>query len=382
MPKAKMKKVVIPKFSSEAQEAAWWDTHRSEIEAEIRQRMKQKQPLTLGKLMQGERPSQPITLRIPTEDLEIARRLAARKGLGYQTYIKMLLRDALLENADDELPNEIHRVTARSRPQAQFETIHESSREVRFQSYNPYESAYPGLRVVSRETLHLIKMLRTQGYSVVVEPDDGTRLHYSVEKGVREILADPIYALVIQIPLSLMLSIIANWLCQLKRPSKPDDVSLILEFDEDGNKVRYSESGRPVSDERFKSVLSVLEARKRRFEESRKLVPPDPEYFIPVHLEHTEKVVGWSKGFILNDQNRSIEIDTIKICDDETRERIQRGELKGLSHAGIVSSATCLVCGNQYVECNHVAGNKYTILPAEISIVRDPIQPLARIKIV
>jgi len=39
-----MKKVVIPKFSSEAKEAAWWDAHRSEIEAEIRQRMKQKQP--------------------------------------------------------------------------------------------------------------------------------------------------------------------------------------------------------------------------------------------------------------------------------------------------------------------------------------------------
>ena len=34
MAKAKMKKVVIPKFSTEAQEAAWWDRHRSEIEAE------------------------------------------------------------------------------------------------------------------------------------------------------------------------------------------------------------------------------------------------------------------------------------------------------------------------------------------------------------
>jgi predicted DNA binding CopG/RHH family protein len=95
MAKAKMKQVVIPKFSSESQEAAWWDAHRSEIEAEIRQRMKQKKPLTLGNLLQGAKPSQPITLRIPKEDLETARRLAARKGLGYQTYIKMLLREAL-----------------------------------------------------------------------------------------------------------------------------------------------------------------------------------------------------------------------------------------------------------------------------------------------
>jgi predicted DNA binding CopG/RHH family protein len=95
MAKAKMKQVVIPKFRSEAEEAAWWDAHRSEIEAEIRQRMKQKKPLTLGALLQGAKPSQPVTLRIPKEDLETARRLAARKGLGYQTYIKMLLRDAL-----------------------------------------------------------------------------------------------------------------------------------------------------------------------------------------------------------------------------------------------------------------------------------------------
>jgi hypothetical protein len=42
--KMKMKQVVIPKFSSEAKEAAWWDAHRSEIEAEIRQRVKQKRP--------------------------------------------------------------------------------------------------------------------------------------------------------------------------------------------------------------------------------------------------------------------------------------------------------------------------------------------------
>jgi predicted DNA binding CopG/RHH family protein len=97
MAKAKMKPAVIPKFSTEAEEAAWWDTHRSEIEAEIRQRMKQKRPLALGNLLRGEKASQPVTLRIATRDLETARRLAARKGVGYQTYIKMLLREALAE---------------------------------------------------------------------------------------------------------------------------------------------------------------------------------------------------------------------------------------------------------------------------------------------
>ena len=78
MAKAKMKQVVIPKFSSEAEEAAWWDRHRSEVEIEIRRRMKQKRPLTLSNLQRAKL-SQPITLRIPNEDLEMARRLAARR---------------------------------------------------------------------------------------------------------------------------------------------------------------------------------------------------------------------------------------------------------------------------------------------------------------
>jgi len=103
MPKAKMKRAVIPKFSSESEEAAWWDAHRSEIEAEIRQRMKQKRPLTLDSLLQGEKASQPVTLRIATKDLETARRLAAQKGVGYQTYIKMLLREALAKNPAEQM---------------------------------------------------------------------------------------------------------------------------------------------------------------------------------------------------------------------------------------------------------------------------------------
>jgi predicted DNA binding CopG/RHH family protein len=99
MTKPKLKRMVIPRFSSESEEAGWWDTHRTEIEAEIRRRIKQKRPLTLQGLLRREKPSQPVTLRIATKDLETARRLAARKGIGYQTYIKMLLREALAEDA-------------------------------------------------------------------------------------------------------------------------------------------------------------------------------------------------------------------------------------------------------------------------------------------
>src|ERR1700691_328533 len=373
MAKAKMKSAVIPKFSSEAKEAAWWDAHRSEIEADIRQRMRQKRTLTLRSLLEGGRPSQPITLRIPREDLETARRLAAQQGLGYQTYIKMLLRGALARDAGDELLEGIHCIPEGSFQQPrEFKKTGESSQEVRFQSYNPYEAIYPRTRVVSREALHLIKTLRALGYAVVVEPDDGTKLDYLVEKGFRELVSDPVYAFVIGIPTGLVLNLIANWVSQLKRRPNRDDVNLVVEFDEDGNKVRFNESGRPVSNEKFRSILEALETRKRRFEESRKLVAPDPEYFFPIHLEHTGKVVGWAKGLVFDDREKSIGLGAIRIFDDETLRRIQSGELNGFSHAGIVSGATCAVCGKEYVDCNHIGGVRYTLLPAEISIVKDP----------
>jgi predicted DNA binding CopG/RHH family protein len=99
MARSKLKRAVIPRFSNDAEEAGWWDAHRTEIEAEIRRRIKQKRPLTLEGLLRKEEPSQPITLRIATKDLDTARRLAARKGIGYQTYIKMLLREALAADA-------------------------------------------------------------------------------------------------------------------------------------------------------------------------------------------------------------------------------------------------------------------------------------------
>ena len=98
MAKAKTKLAVIPKFSNETEEAAWWDAHRSDVEMEIRHRIKQKRPLTLNSLLHRPKPTEPITLRISRDDLAAARRLAAQKGLGYQSYIKMLLREALDRN--------------------------------------------------------------------------------------------------------------------------------------------------------------------------------------------------------------------------------------------------------------------------------------------
>jgi predicted DNA binding CopG/RHH family protein len=102
-----MKQVVVPKFSSETEEAAWWDAHRPVIEAEIRNRLKKKKPLTLDSLLRGAKPSRPVTLRFSQEDLETARRLAERRGMRYQTYIKTLLRNALGEDSAEGVVNDL-----------------------------------------------------------------------------------------------------------------------------------------------------------------------------------------------------------------------------------------------------------------------------------
>jgi predicted DNA binding CopG/RHH family protein len=43
--------------------------------------------------------TRPVTLRLAATDIEAARALAAQKGIGYQTYVKMLLHEALRREA-------------------------------------------------------------------------------------------------------------------------------------------------------------------------------------------------------------------------------------------------------------------------------------------
>ncbi len=47
------------------------------------------------RLVREARLSKNITIRMPLADLERARRLLEKKGLGYQTFMKMLLHEAL-----------------------------------------------------------------------------------------------------------------------------------------------------------------------------------------------------------------------------------------------------------------------------------------------
>ncbi len=99
----KKKPIVMPKFASEAQEADWW------AGPEGRRFVKQKAAGTTkkGGAAQGSRlvgrlnkaASVQIALRLPEPDVANAREIAARKGIGYQTLLKMLVHEGLRREA-------------------------------------------------------------------------------------------------------------------------------------------------------------------------------------------------------------------------------------------------------------------------------------------
>ena len=85
--------IETPRFRSEAEEAAWWSRNKDEVE-----RLLTKYGTRVGEGLELEvepRPAKAISIRIAESDLERARQQATRKGLGYQTYMRMILHEAL-----------------------------------------------------------------------------------------------------------------------------------------------------------------------------------------------------------------------------------------------------------------------------------------------
>jgi predicted DNA binding CopG/RHH family protein len=95
------KKLSIPKFKSEAEEAQWWYNHRDQTAKTIVEAVEKGRTTTLSAILHEARqrsgPTPTVSIRIDPDDLSRARLFASRKGLRYQTYLKMLLHEALLK---------------------------------------------------------------------------------------------------------------------------------------------------------------------------------------------------------------------------------------------------------------------------------------------
>lgn len=100
-----MPKKKLSEAQSEAEEARWFEENQERLLKLFEQAEKEgllrvggkSVGITLSKKTEALRKplSQKVMIRIPVDDLDRARRQAARKGIGYQTYIKILLREGL-----------------------------------------------------------------------------------------------------------------------------------------------------------------------------------------------------------------------------------------------------------------------------------------------
>ena len=87
---------IVPRFKTEKEEADWWYRNRDKIAKDFEQAAQKGELKPLDKAtLRARLASRVITIRLPEEDIELARQQASKKGLPYQTYIKSLLHEAL-----------------------------------------------------------------------------------------------------------------------------------------------------------------------------------------------------------------------------------------------------------------------------------------------
>ena len=93
----------VPHFETEGDEARWWVENQGQLTQQF------KKAAAEGKLGRGtaaRRGSTPTTtIRLDPEDIARARFHAERRGLKYQTYLKMLIHQALREEESQSAPN-------------------------------------------------------------------------------------------------------------------------------------------------------------------------------------------------------------------------------------------------------------------------------------
>jgi len=78
------------------------------------------------------------------------------------------------------------------------------------EAFNPYEKLFPGRKVVTLEILMLMKELRSQGVTVTVLPDDTRPLEYLFRKGLSDLVKDPMFVWLSQIPIGIACNLISS----------------------------------------------------------------------------------------------------------------------------------------------------------------------------
>ena len=91
--------VNIPKFKNESDEADWWASPAGRAYVQRKSKEAQAKGIKFaGSPLVAElnkKSSTQIALRLPVSDIKQARIIAGRKGIGYQTLLKMIVHEGL-----------------------------------------------------------------------------------------------------------------------------------------------------------------------------------------------------------------------------------------------------------------------------------------------
>jgi predicted DNA binding CopG/RHH family protein len=115
----------VPDFKSEADEARWWSENQNQL-AQLFERAAAAGKVGRGTVARrGNTPT--TTIRLDSEDIAKARFHAERKGLKYQTYLKMLIRQAL-RHEDLQSASSMRQEEKSASTTPEHSTLHDHSR--------------------------------------------------------------------------------------------------------------------------------------------------------------------------------------------------------------------------------------------------------------
>ena len=252
------------------------------------------------------------------------------------------------------------------------------NKRIKIDTFNPYENRFPNRKLITRETLLLVKHLRSEGYEVVIEPDNGLPVQYLYRKGIREFFADPINITLINIPIAILINIISNQLQKIfDKKETINKQNINIKIDNSTNTYNYL--GEPQESNINKLVAKKRKNLKDGFDRCFEIKSPYEDLPTPVFLEHKPKIVGWC--WLWND-DEGLKSEMV-ITDKVVKRRIIQNRLNGLSVTGIATKTECSICKSDFVNCKHIPAKKYkgekcfnTIVETdyvETSIVREPI---------
>ena len=252
------------------------------------------------------------------------------------------------------------------------------SKKIKIDTFNPYESRFPNRKLVTRDTLILIKHLRSEGYEIVIEPEDNQPLEYLYKKGFSEFFADPVNIMLAGIPITIITNIISNQIQKIFDKGETIN-SNNINIQIDNSIHNYNYLGEKQAKNRKKLIEKKRNTLKDGFEKCFEIKSPIRKYPTPIFLEHKPKIVGWCYLFTDDKGLKSEGIITNKIV----KKRISQKRLNGASVTGIATKTECSICKSNFVYCEHIPGKKYdgkecynTIIETdfvETSIVKQPI---------